>query len=306
MEGSVERVPAARWLPSFVALSVLWGSSFALIKIGVDAGVSPLWVALWRCLLGTIALLVVCAVQRVRLPRDRVTWGHAAVVAALLNAAPFALFAYGEQHVDSVLAGIINATTPLLTLVFVLMMVAEERLSGPRLAGLALGFLGVLVVLGIWNGIAGGTVVGGVACLLATTCYGAGFAYTRRFFSHRPGGVTALSTVQIACATVQLAVVTAAVQEVPTWPGWYAAVALLVLGVLGTGIAYILNLNVIRHAGPTIASTVTYVIPLWSTAFGALLLGEPISWNTFAGAVLVIAGILVTRMKPRVPATAGT
>ncbi|MDR6594558.1 DMT family transporter [Saccharothrix longispora] len=287
----------ARWLPSFIGLSALWGSSFALIKIGVDAGVHPLWVALWRCLFGLLALLVVCAVQRLAIPRDTATWGHALVVAALLNAAPFALFAYGEQHVDSVLAGIFNATTPLLTMLFVVMLVRDERLTATKATGLVLGFCGVLVILGVWGGIAGGTLVGGLACLAATTCYGAGFAYARRFFSQRPGSVAALSTVQIGCATAQLAVVTAAVGVAPTWPGWGAAIALLVLGALGTGVAYILNLQVIRHAGPTAASTVTYVIPLWSTAIGAVLLSEPVSWNTFVGAALVIAGILVTRMR---------
>ncbi|MBB5953849.1 drug/metabolite transporter (DMT)-like permease [Saccharothrix tamanrassetensis] len=297
-------------MPAFVALSALWGSSFALIKIGVDAGVSPMWVALWRCLFGAVTLLVVCAVQRLPLPRDKATWGHALVVAALLNAAPFALFAYGEQYVDSVLAGIFNATTPLLTLVFVLLMVNDERLTGRRVAGLGLGFLGVLVVLGVWNGLVGGTLVGGLACLAATACYGAGFAYTRRFFSQRPGSVTALSAVQIGCATLELGVVTAAAGLAPTWPGWYAAIALLVLGALGTGLAYILNLRIIRDAGPTVASTVTYVVPLWSTLIGAVLLSEPLSWNTFVGAAMVIAGILVSRTRSgrreKVDAAAGS
>lgn len=100
-----------RWLPGFILLSAIWGSSFALIKLAVDDGVAPIWVALWRCLFGALALLAVCALRRERLPRSRSTWGHAAVVAALLNAAPFALFAFGEQHVSSLLAGVINATT---------------------------------------------------------------------------------------------------------------------------------------------------------------------------------------------------
>lgn len=288
--------PNRSWLPSFVVLSVLWGSSFALIKVGVDAGVAPLWVALWRCLFGALALLTVCAVQRSPLPRDRATWGHALVVAALLNAAPFALFAYGEQHVDSVLAGIVNATTPLLTLVFAVLIVADEHLTVKRASGILVGFVGVLVVLGVWNGVATGTLTGTLSCLGATTCYGAGFAYTRRFFSGRPGSASALSATQISCATLELAVVTAAAGSTPSWPGWGAAGALVTLGALGTGLAYILNLTVIRHAGATIASTVTYVIPLWSTAIGAVLLAEAVTWHVVAGALLIIAGILLTRL----------
>lgn len=297
MSSLTSRGEAARWLPSFVMLSALWGSSFALIKVGVNAGVAPLWVALWRCLFGAVALLVVCLVWRIPLPRDMATWGHALVVAALLNAAPYTLYAYGEQHVGSVLAGIVNATTPLLTLVFVLFMVADERLTPIRVVGLLIGFTGVLTVLGVWRGVAGGTLVGGLACLAAATCLGAGFAYTRRFFSQRPGGVAALSATQLGCATFELAAVAAASGLAPSWPGWAAAVALLVLGVLGTGIAYILNLHVIRYAGPTIASMVTYVIPLWSTAIGAFLLAESVSWNTFVGAALAIVGIVVTRIS---------
>jgi len=294
-----ERSDFVRWLPSFVALSVVWGSSFALIKIGVDAGVSPLWVALWRCLFGALTLLAICAVQRTRLSRDRSTWAHAAVVAALLNAAPFALFAYGEQHVSSVLAGVVNATTPLFTLIFVLLLVPGERATEPRIAGLLIGFVGVLFLLGVWRGISGGDLTGALACLAATTCYGAGFAYTRRFFSGRDGSVTALSAVQIVCATVELALVTAVVDGPPIWPGWSAAVALLVLGAVGTGYAYVLNLKVIRGAGATMASTVTYVIPIWSTAIGAVLLFEPVGWNTLVGGLLVVAGILATRVRTR-------
>ncbi|HEY6794518.1 MAG TPA: DMT family transporter [Kineosporiaceae bacterium] len=290
----------AAWLPGFVALSSVWGASFALIKIAVQAGVTPLWVALWRCSLGALALLAFCAARRRPLPRDPGTWGHALVVAALLNSAPFALLAFGEQRVDSVAAGIVNATTPLLTLVFVLPLVPEEPLTTPRVLGLLVGFAGILVVLGVWNGLeAGVSLPGGLACLGATTCYGAGFAYTRRYFSGRPGSVEALSTVQVSCATLLLAVVAVALRSGPTWPGWGAAASLLVLGAVGTGFAFILNLGVIQAAGPTIASTVTYVVPLWSTALGTLWLGEPLHWNTLAGAVLVVAGILVTRRPPR-------
>lgn len=285
----------ARWLPRFMLLSAIWGSSFALIKLAVDDGVPPIWVALWRCLFGTLALLVVCAAQRARLPRDPSTWGHAAVVAALLNAAPFALFAVGEQHVSSVLAGVINATTPLMTLVFVLFLVSGEQVTARRVQGLLLGFAGILCLLGVWRGLAGGTVAGALACLGATTCYGAGFAYTRRFFSGRTEAAAALSAAQIGVATAELGIAAAITGTTPTVPGTGAAIGLVVLGALGTGYAYLLNLQVIRVAGPTVASTVTYVIPIWSTMIGAVLLAEPVGWNTLIGGVLIVLGILVTR-----------
>ena len=282
-------------MPAFVTLSVIWGSSFALIKVAVDAGVTPMWVALWRCLFGALALVAVCVARRAPVPRGRAVWGHALVVAALTNAVPFALFAFGETRVSSVLAGVWNATTPLTTLVFVLVVVPQERPTAGRLAGLLLGFAGVLVVLGVWDGPAGATVTGSLACLGATTGYGAGFAYTRRFFSGRPESAAALSAVQIGCATVELALVTPLIAGAPSWPGAGATFALVVLGAGGTGVAFVMNLGVIRTAGPTVASTVTYLTPIWSTLLGAVLLSEPLGWNTVAGGVVVIGGVLLAR-----------
>ncbi|MEV0678154.1 DMT family transporter [Actinosynnema sp. NPDC050436] len=285
------------WVGKFVLLSAIWGGSFALIKVAVDAGVPAVWVAFARCLFGALALWAFCAVQRQGVPRDRAVWGHALVVAALLNAVPFTLLAYGETKVSSVLAGVFNATTPLTTLVFVLLIVPQEKVTGAKLAGLLVGFTGVLVVLGVWQGLGDDVLVGSAACLGATTCYGAGFAYTRRFFSGGPHSAGALSAVQITCGAAQLAVAAPLLGGVPAWPGWPAAAALVVLGAAGTGLAYVLNLDVIRQAGPTVAATVTYVTPLWSTALGVLFLAEPAGWNAVAGGVIVVAGVLLAR-KP--------
>ncbi|MDT7641769.1 MAG: hypothetical protein QOC83_6057 [Pseudonocardiales bacterium] len=294
--------PPVGWLPGFVALSAIWGASFALIKIGVDAGVPPVWVALWRCLFGALALFGICLARRIRLPRDRVTWMHAIVVATLLNAVPFTLMAFGEQLVSSVQAGVFNATTPLATLLFGLVLLPTERLTGRRLVGLALGLLGVLCLLGVWQGLGdgagggtGGGLTGGLACLGATVCYGAGFSYTRRWYASRDGSAAALSALQIGCATVELMLVAPFLAGPPSWPGPGAAAALVTLGAVGTGWAYILNLGVIRVAGSSVAAMVTYATPVWSTAIGALLLAEPVGWHTLLGALLVVVGILAAR-----------
>jgi drug/metabolite transporter (DMT)-like permease len=314
---------AARWGPGFVLLSAIWGSSFALIKVAVDAGVAPMWVALWRCLFGTLALLAGCALSRSRLPRDPATWGHAAILALLLNVVPFSLLSFGEQRISSVLAGVFNATTPLATLLFGLVLVPSERLTGWRVLGLVSGFAGVACLLEVWHGFggpagvtggaavggagvagsasggmaSGGAPVGGLACAGAALCYGAGFSWTRRWYSGRDGSAVPLSALQIGCAVVELALVTPWLSGPPRWPGWGAAAALLVLGAVGTGMAYILNLRVIRAAGSGVAATVTYLAPVWSTAIGALLLAEPIDWPILAGAALIAAGILAIRRR---------
>lgn len=134
-------------------------------------------------------------------------------------------------------------------------LLADERPTLRRAAGLAVGLGGVLIVLEVWRGLAAGQVLDNLACVTATTCYGAAFAYTRRFLAGRPESAVALSAAQISCATVELVLITPVVAGAPTRPGWAAAVALLVLGAVGTGIAYVLNLTVVRAAGSTVAST---------------------------------------------------
>ncbi len=281
-----------RWLPGFVALSAIWGASFALIKVAVDAGVPPVWVALWRCLLGAVTLGAVLVLRGEGIPRDRALWGHSAVVAVLLNTVPFILFPFGETRVSSVLAGVMNATTPLFTLLFAVSVSYTHRQ----------GFVGVLTVLGVWHGIGSGEAAGGLACLAAACCYGAGFAYLRRFLSGRPESVTTLSALQVTCATAELAVIAPLAGSAPQWPGGGPAVALLVFGVVGTGLAYLLNLGLVRAAGTAVASAVTYVMPLWSTAIGALFLAEPVGWNALAGGALVIAAVVLTHPRPRAAA----
>jgi drug/metabolite transporter (DMT)-like permease len=297
-----------RWVPAFAVLSTIWGSTFLLIKIAVDAGVPPMWVGALRCLFGATALWAMVLVNRERMPRDPKVWWHTMVVALLLNTVPFPLFSFGETRISSVLAGVWNATTPLATLVFVLMLVPAERPNARRLAGMATGFLGVLVVLGVWHGVETGPFVGTLACLGATTCYGAAFAYTRRFLAGRPESATVLSTAQVTWGTVHLGIAAPLVSGLPHWPGWGAVAALVVMGAVGTGVAYRLNFTVIRAAGSTVASTVTYVTPLFSTALGAVFLHEPVGWNTAAGAALIILGVALAqpvRKRPRARQQAG-
>jgi drug/metabolite transporter (DMT)-like permease len=301
--------PGSRWLPGFVLLSAVWGASFALIKIAVDAGVPPPWVAFWRCLLGALALWMVVAATRATVPlgrRDKGAgrvWGHAAVAAALLNTVPFILLAYGETRVTSVEAGILNAATPLFTVVFAILLIPSERPGPWRLTGLALGVVGVCFVLGIGQVNIGTSVVGGLSCVGATACYGAGFTYTRRYLTGLPYQAASLAALQVSCAAVELAVVAPLIGGAPAWPSGggrhVAAVvgALLALGVLGTGLAYLVNTSLVRTAGPTVASTVTYAIPVWSTGIGVVALGEGVGWGTVVGGVLVVVAIGVTRVS---------
>jgi drug/metabolite transporter (DMT)-like permease len=292
---------AVPWQGRFALLAAIWGSSFLLIKIG-DEALAPLQVTLGRMLCGVAALLAILVARRERLPREPRLWAHLAVAALLLNAAPFSLFAYGETHTTSVLAGIWNATAPLFTLLVAMATLPEERPSAARVVGLMVGFLGVLVVLGIWQGIGGRDMGGNLACLGAAVCYGFGFPYARKHLAGRPHSTVALATGQLLCGTIWLALVTPFLTRPPAALPVHVAAAVLLLGVLGTGIAYILNYGLIRDAGATLAATVTYVVPLFSTLEGAILLGEPLSWNEPIGAAIVIGGVAVAQGRLRRPA----
>lgn len=283
-----------RWEAQFGLLAAIWGLSFLFIKVG-DQSLAPLQVALARVLFGSATLLLVLAIRREALPRGWRLWIHLATAAFLVNVVPFSLFAYGETQVTSVAAGIWNATTPLLTLVVAMAVLPEERPTAQRVMGLGVGFAGVLVLLGLWHAPVGGALLGNLACLGAAAGYAAGFPYVRRNISGRSESVVAISAGQILCATVELAVITALFTHVPSSISVKVVGSVLSLGVLGTGMAYVLYFNVIRAAGATVASTVTYVIPLFATAAGVLLLGERLTWDQPVGGLIVLLGVALSQ-----------
>jgi drug/metabolite transporter (DMT)-like permease len=284
------------WQIRFVALGSIWGMSFLLIKVG-DEGFSPLQVALGRLVFGTGTLLLILLVRRIALPRGRSLWFHVAVAAILLNALPYSLFAYGETHTTSVLAGICNATVPLFTAPVAFFMLPGERLSRERLAGVILGFMGVLVVLDVWRGAAGGELLGDVMCLGAAISYAFGFPYTRKYLTGRADSMLAVVAAQLLCGSIELVLVTPFLGGLPTTLPLKSLGSVLALGVVGTGIAYVLQFGLIRDAGATVASTVAYLILLVSVCAGILVLHEPLAWYQPVGAIVVMVGVLASQGK---------
>ncbi|MGQ7353035.1 DMT family transporter [Quadrisphaera oryzae] len=286
---------ASRWVPAFAALALLWGCSFAFIHIGLRA-LTPVQVAFWRLALGAVTLLVISAATHTRLPHTRRTWAHLLVLALLLNAAPFTLFAIGQQSVSSVLAGIINATTPLATLVVILAAFREERPTRARTTGLLIGFAGVAVVLGIWRGFAGSELAGVLACLGAVACYGIAFPYSRRYLAGSGEGPVALATAQVLLAAGLMLPVLAITGAAPTAHVTPTVViAMLALGALCSGVAYVLNFRIVAAAGASTASSVTYLTPVVAAVVGVSVLGEHVQWNQPVGAVVVLVGIAVSQ-----------
>ena len=277
------------WLPAYIALGVVWGCSFIFIKLGLEF-LTPFGVAFVRCALGAITLLIVVKIKKIKLPSDKSTWRKLWILAMLLNVIPGILFAYAEVYVTSVLAGIINATTPLATLIVMLIAFREERLKVEQIIGLIIGAIGVMVVLGIWQGVGENQLTGVIALLIAVTCYGISFPYTVR-------NIIPLGLKPEAAATTQL--VMAAITLLPFYlydgisqDNYRPATlfAMLALGILGSGVAYIWNFSIIAAAGSSIASSVTYLTPVVAIIVGWVFLGEALSWFEPVGALLVIIG----------------
>lgn len=292
------RRPALDWRLRFAALSLIWGFSFLLIKVGTDA-YAPFQVTLGRLLSGTAVLAVVMAVKRERLPRSARTWGHLAVAAFFLNALPFSLFAYAELSIPSTLAGICNATSPLWGMALSLVALSEDRPTRRRVAGLGLGFLGVLTVLGAWQGFSGLDFSGTAMALLASLSYPVGWIYVRRTLAGSDASTLALTGSQLFLGTVQLAVVTPLFTTVPGGFPVVPTLAVVALGALGTGLAVLLQYGLVNEVGPTTAQMVTYFIPVIATTAGVAVLGERLSWNTPVGALIVLAGAALTQSRRR-------
>lgn len=301
---------AAPWPVWFFALGLIWGCSFLFIKLGLEA-LTPVGVAFGRLAIGAVTLLLIAVATGTRLPRARRTWGYLAVVALLFCSIPFTLFAWGETQVSSILAGIINACTPLATLLIVLAAFPEERPTRERIVGLGIGFAGVLVVVGAWEGIGGSELAGVLACIGAITCYGLAFPLTRRHLVNTGDGPISIATGQVLLGALFLLPVAVGSTllgspVVTSTPSPATILGMLALGALGSGVAYVMNTHVITVAGGTVASSVTYVTPLVSVAAGALILSEPLNWHEPVGGAIVLLGVAISQGRIPLPASLRT
>ena len=286
----------SRWLLSYILLGITWGMSFLFIKQGLEF-LTPLGVAFGRCALGAITLIIIAKSKAVELPKNPKIWGHLLVVAMLLNVIPGILFALAETEVTSILAGIINAVTPLMTVLAILLIGRDEQPKRSQLIGLGIGFVGVGTVMGIWQGLGDNPIFYVLCLLFAVTCYGFSFPYSRRFVMPHKLEPIQMATVQLICAATVLL------------PGYlYDGIAkdefrpipllsMLCLGVFGSGFAYIWNFQIIRDAGSAIASSVTFVTPVVAVIAGIIFLGESLAWYEPVGALIVLFGAAVAQER---------
>jgi drug/metabolite transporter (DMT)-like permease len=286
------------WLPAYVATGVVWGCSFLFIKLSLGF-LTPFGVAFVRCALGAVTLVIVARITHVRLPKERVVWLHLWVVALCLNIIPGILFALAETRTTSIVAGIINALTPLTTLFFMLAVFRDEPMKRYQLVGLAVGMCGVLIVLGVWHGFGRNPWWAVVALLGAVTLYGISFPYSRRYLIPRGLPPVSLASAQLILAAVTL---------LPTFLidgtnghgiSAKALLSALALGVFGSGFAFMWNFRVMAAAGSSIASTVTYLTPVVAVIAGVIFLNEPVTWFEPVGGAVVLLGAAIGQGRIR-------
>ncbi|NLW99822.1 MAG: DMT family transporter [Actinomycetales bacterium] len=316
--------PRVPWQLKFLALAVIWGSSFLLMKVGLD-DLHPLQIVAFRIVLAAATLLLLLRMTQSALPREARVWGHLFVCSLFLTVIPFTGFVTGELFVSSALAGIGNATTPIATVLFALVLLPSERLTSRKLTAVLLGFVGVLVIAEPWNISGRPDPLGFLLVVLAAASYGVGWTYNRRTLAHADLGGLAQPAALLLCGAVAIVPVllgwwlidpsagSAPWSPVPAqvgvsdaYPLWLSVGAIVVLGVIGTGVAYMFQYDVVRAAGTVVGSTVTYAIPVVSVLLGVLVLGERLGPAQLVGfAIVLAAAVIINRVPTRQVATAG-
>jgi drug/metabolite transporter (DMT)-like permease len=266
-------------------LGAIWGASYLFIKIGVR-DFSPAMVAFLRVLLAACVLMPVAISQgAVRGLRGQIP--ILVLLGAVQVAGPFLLISAGEEEISSSLAGILVSSAPIFTAVLAIWVDHEERSTGPRMLGIALGFAGVVLLLGVDLGSSGSELLGGAAVVLASLGYAVGgFIAKHRFAEAQPLGTAAAVMVASAALLAPVAIVTAPASA----PGLGPVAAVTALGVLGTGVAFAIFYSLIGWVGPARAFIVTYIAPAFAVFYGALLLDERITVATVAGLAMIVGG----------------
>ena len=283
------------WL-LFLLLGFFWGSSYLFIRIGVEAGMRPFTLVTLRLVIGFLLLATVVAIARERLPRELRTYGHFVVIAVLSVALPFSLISWAEQSVASSLAAVINGAIPLVVIVIAAAMLPDEPFTARRVAGLLVGFVGVAILVGFDPGVLAGTsLLPALALLGSTTSYAAGGVWARRFLQGTSAMV--ISVFEVGFALVMAAVLATLLDggiRLPTRGD--AIFAILWLGLLGSGLGFLIYFRLLRRWGATRSSMVAYVMPVVGLLLGAVVLHEPVDARLVIGTALVIAGIAVVNL----------
>src|SRR6266496_5954320 len=284
------------WLV-FILLGAIWSSSFMWIKIAVQE-VGPITLVAFRTLFGLSFGIVVILIQRTPLPRSFKEWFPVLLLGITNVAIPFFLISWGEQSIDSAVAAILDATVPLFTILIAHYLLHDDKMTVPKVVGLLIGFAGVVILMSKDIGASFGSVLGQLAVVLACVFYAGSSVFARKTTEDTPGILR--SAGPLLSATVIMWLTTFLIErplKIPhlgiTW------IALLFLGVFGSGLAFVLSYYLLHEIGPTRTSMVTYLFPIGGVILGVIFLNEKLSWQLLAGTILVIASLAVVNWRQR-------
>ena len=284
------------WLPIFMATATTWGLSFLFIAVSLRS-FSPIGVAVARTGLGALALVIWSLATKQKFVTDRKVWGNLFITGFVMNSAPSVLFSFAEQYVSSSLAGILNATTPLFGIIFIGLVFRSESVTKGQIAGLCMGFIGVILLFGNLDFQGANPPLGIGLILCATLGYGFSFPFARTRFANTGYSSTSLATGQLIAGLAMLMPLALTQPLIVSTPKFETIASIVVLGFIGTGFAYVWNYRVIELAGSAIASTVTYLSPLVAVIAGFAVLGEVIHPTTFLGALIILLSAAIVQKR---------
>lgn len=283
------------WVAMYSVAGLIWGASFLFIELAL-AFLNPIGVAFWRTVFGALSMLVAMFIFKSKLPTSFTAWKHLAISGIYMASVPYVLFAYAQTQVTSALAAIINAVTPIATVIVILIAFRTEKLKAHVITGIVVGLVGVLVVLGAWQGFGSNNPLAILALLVAITLYGIGTPYVRKYITplNLPTEVSVFG--QIGTAAITLLPVYLLTGPVFTsTPDLQSVASIVTLGALGSGFAYLLYYKILDVVGSAIASSVTYITPVIAVVLGVLLLGEELHWYEPVGGLIVILGAAISQ-----------
>ena len=281
----------------FILLGGIWSSSFMWIKIAVQE-VGPTTLVAFRVLFGLLFGVAVIFIQRIPWPRTFKAWSPLLLLGLTNVAIPFFLISWGEKSIDSAVAAILDATVPLFTILIAHFLLQDDKMTVPKVLGLLIGFAGVIVLMSKDIGASTGSLMGQLAVIVASMFYAGSSVYVRKTTEDVHGVLRSAGPLVSATATMWVG---AALFESPlklpqlgiTW------VALLWLGVFGSGLAFVMAFYLIHEIGPTRTTMVTYLFPLGGVILGITFLHEQLTWQLVMGAILVVASLAVANWKPK-------
>ena len=283
------------WVAMYTLAGLIWGGSFLFVEYALTA-LTPIGVAFWRTALGAIAMLIAILIYRSKLPTSIDAWRKMAIAGMLMSSIPFTLFAFAQTYVTSALASILNAVTPIATVIVMLIAFRSEKLRPHVIFGLVVGLMGVLMVLGVWQGFGDNEPIAVVAMLMAVFCYGIGTPFVRKYLTplNLPTEVLVFGQIGTAAITL-LPIYLLSGPLFTSVPSLSAIAAILAIGALGSGVAYLLFYKVLDVVGSAIASSVTYITPIIAVILGVLLLNEELHWYEPVGGVIIILGAAISQ-----------